>query len=121
MLETFINSPTFARIINSLPFEDAMDFLENFVVKNERIPDDMKTELLEKKSLLVYDFVGELMSLENIAILKEMHDRLEPEDFERIKSSTKAMEKIEELRAEVNKMSDSELQEDIEDLLEGLA
>jgi hypothetical protein len=41
-----------------------MDFLENFVVKNDRIPEDMKIELLEKDSMLVYDFVGELMSLE---------------------------------------------------------
>ena len=41
-----------------------MDFLESFVVKNDRIPEDMKIDLFEKDNMLVYDFVGELLSLE---------------------------------------------------------
>jgi preprotein translocase subunit SecA len=56
----------------------------------------------------------------DIKHLKELHGKLTPEDFARIKGSYKAMQKIEELKNEVNNMEDSELQQDIEELLEDL-
>jgi len=42
-----------------------MDFLEAFIIKNERISDDLKVSLFDRQEMIVYDFVGELMCLEN--------------------------------------------------------
>lgn len=119
LLEKFLLSSTFVRIINSLPFDDAMDFLEAFIIKNERIPDDMKFDLFKQDGMLVYDFMGELLSLENLQLIKSIHEQLEPVDFDRIKSGPKAMQKIDKLKEYVEKMDNSEDQEEIEDLLEG--
>lgn len=119
LFEKFLMSQTFVRIINSLPFDDAMDFLEAFIIKNERIPDDMKFDLFKQKGMLVYDFMGELLSLENTELIREIHEQLEAADFDRIKSGPKAMQKIEELKKYVEKMDNSEEQEEIEELLEG--
>lgn len=117
LLDAFLFSETFSRIVNHLPFDEAMDFLEAFIVKNDRISDDIKAELFEESSMIVYDFMGELMSLENIAHLRELHSKLDENDFAKIKSSKKAMEKIKELREFVENMDNSEEQEEIEHLL----
>lgn len=61
LLESFLESETFEKIVNYLPFHESMDFLEAFIVKNERIPEEMKADLFERQEMLVYDFVGELM------------------------------------------------------------
>lgn len=95
-----------------------MDFLEAFVVKNDRISDEIKMELLSKRGMLSYDFMGELMSLENIDHLGQIHEKLSDADFERIKSSQKAMKKIIDLKQFVEQMEDSEEREEIQELLQ---
>lgn len=65
LLETFLQSANFWKIINFMPFHDAMDFLEAFIIKNERIPEELKVDIFEQQEMIVYDFVGELMCLEN--------------------------------------------------------
>ena len=67
--------------------------------------------------MLVYDFMGELMSLENLEHLREVHTKLSERDFSRIKSSERAMKKIEELREFIDGMEDSEEQEEINELI----
>ena len=135
LLEVFLYSPSFDRIINSIDFDEAMDFLESFIVKNERINDEVKTELFERKAMLAYDFIGELMGLvynriqdetsntredsTNVEHLKSIHERLDQNDFERIKSSKKAMNKINELKQFLENMNDSDEQEDIQELISG--
>lgn len=94
-----------------------MDFLESFIVKNDRIWEEVKAELFEGKEMLVYDFMGELMSLENLEHLKEVHGKMTQENFDRIKSSEKAMKKIEELKDYLEEMDDSDEREDIEELI----
>lgn len=61
LLGSFLQSATFENIVNFMPFHESMDFLEAFVIKNERIPEEMKTDLFDREEMMVYDFVGELM------------------------------------------------------------
>eukprot|EP00343_Euplotes_focardii_P004814 CAMPEP_0205809622 /NCGR_PEP_ID=MMETSP0205-20121125/13876_1 /ASSEMBLY_ACC=CAM_ASM_000278 /TAXON_ID=36767 /ORGANISM="Euplotes focardii, Strain TN1" /LENGTH=269 /DNA_ID=CAMNT_0053087085 /DNA_START=377 /DNA_END=1183 /DNA_ORIENTATION=+ len=117
LLESFLLSNTFEKIINSLPFHDSMDFLEPFIIKNERIPEEMKVDLFDRQNMIVYDFVGELMCLENkeasVADNSKYKEKLREEDYERIRSSEKAMAKISELKKYVSYIEDSDEQEEI--------
>lgn len=139
-MNSFLYSPTFSRIVNSLSFEEAMNFLEAFIIKNEKIPDDTKVELFSQKELLVYDFMGELTSLgsgtnnfnnDNSSNqersgddkyfhphIRHLYDKLTKADIERIKSSKVAMKKLEELRKTVDEMEDSAEQDELFEMLD---
>ena len=51
-------STTFSSIIRSLPFEEAMDFLEEYVIHNEEVEDSVLEELLGTRDLLIYNLIG---------------------------------------------------------------
>lgn len=111
-------------------FDEAMDFLEAFIVKNDRISDEVKSELFEKKGMLAYDFMGELMGIvytrmqdgvsngeinsTNIEHLKIIHEKLDDSDIQRIKSSQNAIGKIEKLKEFLEENENSDEQEDID-------
>jgi hypothetical protein len=118
MIETWLLSDTFVKIINSLPFDEAMDFLEIFVIKNDRVADEVKTELFHKKKALnIYDFVGELMWLEDSETWLKFYEKLSPEDLDRVKNNEKAMAKIKELKKYVDNIEESEQRDNFLEIL----
>mmetsp|Transcript_2115 Transcript_2115/g.1998 ORF Transcript_2115/g.1998 Transcript_2115/m.1998 type:complete len:84 (+) Transcript_2115:809-1060(+) len=58
VMEILCTPKPFAKVMRSLPFSQAMDFIEDHIINNGFIGDELKMGLLNSDEMVPYSFVG---------------------------------------------------------------
>ena len=66
ILDILLNPKTFARVIQSVSFTQAMDFIEDNIINNGFILDDLKMNLLNSPEMVAYAFVGAFLMYSDV-------------------------------------------------------
>jgi hypothetical protein len=95
-----------------------MEFLEEFIINNMEVRELYKARLMETDACQIYDFMGRLLTLENLEELEEMKDQITKLDVEMVIKDPESKTRIEDLKKNAERhVSNPEELENLREIL----